>query len=85
MRGSGRSFPVGTHAGEVDTGRRGCGAGRSDWFRDSKRVPIVKLAALSKVSPEMLRKVRRGERQPSAKTLGAIMPVLAQMLDEAEG
>jgi hypothetical protein len=49
------------------------------------RVPIVKLATLSGVSPEMLRKVRRGERRPSAKTAGAIMDALGWLLDETEG
>ncbi|MBW1689095.1 MAG: helix-turn-helix transcriptional regulator [Deltaproteobacteria bacterium] len=49
------------------------------------RVSIPKLADLSGVSPEMLRKIRQGERRPSAKTLRAIMEGLAQMLDEAEG
>jgi hypothetical protein len=49
------------------------------------RVSIAKLADLSGVSPEMLGKIRRGERRPSAKTLGAIMAARGQMLDEAEG
>jgi len=50
-----------------------------------RRVPIAKLAARSGVSERMLQSIRQGERQPSAKTLGAIMEALAQMLDEAEG
>ncbi len=48
-------------------------------------VSIVKLAALSGVSERMLRSIRNGVRRPSAKTLDAIMPHLAHMLDEAEG
>lgn len=49
------------------------------------RVSMPKPAAMSGVSPEMLGKTRRGERQPSAKTLRAIMEGLARVLDEAEG
>jgi hypothetical protein len=50
-----------------------------------QRVPIVKLAALSGVSPEMLRKVQQGERRPSAKRLGAITAALAPTRPKAEG
>ena len=50
-----------------------------------KRVPIVKLASLSGVSPEMLRKVRRGQRRLSAKKLGAVMGAVGRLLDETEG
>ncbi len=49
------------------------------------RVSIPRLSALSGVSPRMLRNLRKGDRRPSAKVLGAIMRALAQMLDEAEG
>jgi transcriptional regulator with XRE-family HTH domain len=50
-----------------------------------ERVSIAKLAALSGVSPEMLGKIRRRERRPSRKKLGAIVAALGQMLDEGEG
>ena len=62
--------------------------GENDWAAirsQLDRVSIPKLAELSGVSPEMLRKIRRGERRPSAKTLRAIMATLRQVLDEGEG
>jgi hypothetical protein len=48
------------------------------------RVSIPELAELSGVSPEMLRKVRRGERRPSAQRRVAIIKALAEMLDGGE-
>jgi len=49
------------------------------------RVSIRKLSRLSGVPERRLREYRQGARRPSAKRLGAIMPHLAQMLDETEG
>jgi hypothetical protein len=48
-------------------------------------VSIPDLATLSRVSERMLQSVRQGTRQPSAKTFGAVMAALAQMLDEGDG
>jgi hypothetical protein len=49
------------------------------------RASISELSRRSGVSPRILQSVRQGIRQPSAKTLSAIMEALAQMLDEGEG
>jgi hypothetical protein len=49
------------------------------------RVPIRELAAQSGVSERMLQYLSKGDRRPSAKALEAIMPHLAQMVDETEG
>ena len=47
-------------------------------------VSIPELAARSGVSERMLQYLRKGKRQPSAKTLEAIEAALVRMLDEAK-